>query len=104
MRPRNAGRNVPIAYRLKLTSAPETMIHQKVGTQRSRQMGRTLRTNQDGAGSESPRLAEPDALSAAPRCGSRRNRTSGAITNAGMAATIMALRQPKAWATGPLKK
>jgi len=31
MRLKNAGRNVPIAYMLKLISAPEAMIHHSVG-------------------------------------------------------------------------
>ncbi len=90
MRLRTAGKNVPIAYMLKLSIAPEAMIHHMVGIFRM-------------AAIDDFAIASWCA-SAAPRTGSVSRSRNGIRTTAGAAASTMAARHPYAWATGPLKK
>ncbi len=69
MRPSSAGMKVPMAYMLKLTSAPERMIHQRVG------MRSTL--NIDAGASLEVKVSE------APRSGSGIKNNAGSRRNAG---------------------
>ena len=90
MRLRNAGRKVPMAYMLKLSSAPERMIHHMVGILRM--------------ASIEPVSSGSRCSSAAPRAGSPRRSSTGTSSRAGAAASTIAARHPYACATGPLKK
>src|SRR5712671_96903 len=90
MRLRNAGRKVAMAYMLKFRSAPDTIIHHRVG------MRRMLH------------IEPPDSvggcISLAPRTGSGSSNNAGISISAGAAAKAIAVRHPYAWASDPLKK
>src|SRR3954470_15522859 len=90
MRLKNAGKKVPMEYRLKFTSAPEMAIHQKVGTRSTAQID--------------PASTGGACFSEAPRAGSGSMSSKGIKISAGAAATIMAARHPILCAMGPLKK
>src|SRR5882724_5905557 len=90
MRAKNAGKNNPIEYRLKLTSAPDMTIHQNVGTRNTAQI--------------EPASIGGACFSEAPRLGSRSISNSGTRRSAGAAATTIAARHPNLSAIGPVKK
>src|SRR4051794_36691067 len=90
MRANNAGKNNAIEYKIKLTKAPESVIHQKVGIRNTAQM--------------EPASMGGACVSAAPRAGSCSMSSSGTKRSAGAAATIIAARHPNFKAIGPVKK
>src|SRR5271168_1469663 len=90
MRLKKAGRKVPMAYMLKLNSAPEAMIHHRVGIRKTDQ--------------KEPVECANVPVSAAPLRGSGNVRSSGMSNTAGSAAVTIAARHPKACAIGPLRK
>src|SRR6267154_105294 len=90
IRLRNAGRKVAMAYMLKFRSAPDTIIHQRVGIRRMLHI--------------EPRGSVGGCISLAPRTGSGSSNNAGIRISAGAAAKAIAVRHPYAWASDPLKK
>src|SRR5882672_2092099 len=83
-------RKVEKAYMMKFSSAPEAMIHHRVGIRRMLQTGFRGPTG----------ARDSDA----PRIGSWSESSAGTSSTAGTAARTIAVRQPNACAAGPLKK
>jgi len=89
-RMRNAARKPAKEYMMKFSSEPDAMIHHNVGMRRMLQ-------------ADFCEFARPPA-SEAPRIGSCSKSSAGSSNSAGIAAATIAVRHPKACATGPLKK
>ena len=83
LRANNAGKNVPIAYMLKLWSAPDAMIHTSVG------VPSTIRS-----GDPARRASPTGASSLSPRTGSRTKSEATPRSSPGAPATKKATRQP----------
>src|SRR5262245_48190423 len=99
----NEGKKVPIAYVLKLSNAPDTIIHHIVGILR---IAANPARNEVSGGSAESRSAAADSArpgSAPPRGGSLTNNTAIASANPGGPATKNAACQPIRAAIAPLQ-